>query len=56
MEVGVTKEKVGDAPGGGFSEGFVRIGRMGAEPRGRERTEGGEMCETGWMGMKERSW
>ena len=56
MERDGSKGKVGDATCGGFSEGFVRIGQMGAEPRGRERTEGGEMCETGWMRMKERSW
>ena len=52
----MTKEKVGDAPGGGFSEGFVRIGRMGAEPRGRKWAEGGKKLETGWMRVKERSW
>ena len=55
MEGKVSKGKVGDAPGGGFSEGFVRIGRMGAAPRGRERAEGGEKLETGWMRVKEGS-
>ena len=56
MERDGSKGKVGDATCGGFSEGFVEIGRMGAEPRGRERAEGGEKLETGWTGMKERSW
>ena len=52
----MTKEKVGDAPGGGFSEGFVEIGQEGGARGGPERAEGGEKLETGWMGMKEWSW
>ena len=37
MEVGVSKGKVGDAPGGGFSEGFRPLGLPGAKPRPSER-------------------
>ena len=49
MEGDGSKEKVGDAPGGGFSEGFVKIGQMGAEPQGRERAEGEKRCQVaGW--------
>ena len=56
MEGKVSKGKVGDAPGGGFSEGFVKIGREGGARGGRERAEGGKKLGSGWMAMKERSW
>ena len=55
MERDGSKGKVGDATCGGFSEGFVRNGRIGAEPRGREWAEGGKKLETGWTGLKEAS-
>ena len=37
MERDGSKEKVGDAPGGGFSEGFRPLGLPGAKPRPSER-------------------
>ena len=49
MERDGSKGKVGDAPGGGFSEGFVKIGQEGGARGGPERAEGEKRCQVaGW--------